>query len=566
VNCAQKQLYDVSPLRSLIKGSFPHAVRPTPQEIVDFITTSLQTAGYPDLASLVAAAYLPKLSGETAQNTPDLPAAFDNLHLLLTRLLDRYYGELKLIQKERKYIRLPGSLDVLELLSDDEMGGLCGLKVHFSQGCSAFFRRSPKEISGLNLEFGPPVVFLMMSMDPPGNEYRVDGKRLYEHDLPGRYNKPGEWKPLIYPGEASHLINECMQLSSDPDVQGVLLYIRLTGHKCIEFAVRSNMELPGVYTGTESGDVLMHKCSPDEDNAHLNVRTYDCTMLLKTGTPEEIENSLTSIGWLMSVMFFPYGATYSWRNKYRMTMGGSGLLRPTHDDMKTVDQLMKKFPHEKGGFVLGRGIDWYNMGNSATNPFTGFLCYYVAFESVAVAIFDGADLGFPQPERLTKGERRTKTAACIQDKYLGSFHSDPIAFVREAYFDCVVGLKSKAKTVATQIFGEDHEYLRLLFEKSGADSVSLSDLRSELAHGGITLLDKSHEELVRKGLFQMGKIAQEFLLRVLFRLQPADAVPTWSQEFQFGMSTSDPRTTMWTTAERIFPKNTSWKIRPEWCE
>jgi hypothetical protein len=87
-----------------------------------------------------------------------------------------------------------------------------------------------------------------------------------------------------------------------------------------------------------------------------------------------------------------------------------------------------------------------------------------------------------------------------------------------------------------------------------------------LAHGGITLLDKSHEELVRKRLFQMGMIAREFLLRVLFRLQSADAVPTWSQEFQLGMSTSDPRTTMWTTTERTLPKNTSWKIRPEWCE
>jgi hypothetical protein len=82
----------------------------------------------------------------------------------------------------------------------------------------------------------------------------------------------------------------------------------------------------------------------------------------------------------MSVTFFPYGASYSWRNKYRMTFDGTGLLLPTHDDMTTVDQLAKKFPYEADGFVLGRGIDWFNMGNSATNPFTRFLCYYVAFE------------------------------------------------------------------------------------------------------------------------------------------------------------------------------------------
>jgi hypothetical protein len=102
---------------------------------------------------------------------------------------------------------------------------------------------------------------------------------IHEHDFPGRYNRPFEWKPLIYPGDASHLIAECQQLSTDPDVQGVLLYMRLTGRKCIEFAVRSNMELPGTFTHTESGDVLIHKCPSDEDGAHLNTRACDCTMI-----------------------------------------------------------------------------------------------------------------------------------------------------------------------------------------------------------------------------------------------------------------------------------------------
>jgi len=130
----------------------------------------------------------------------------------------------------------------------------------------------------------------------------------------------------------------------------------------------------------------------------------------------------------------------------------------------------------------------------------------------------------------------------------------------------VAGLKAKAKAIATRTFGENHEYVRLLFEKSEADGVSLSDLRSELAHGGVTLLDKTHEALITKNLFTMGTITREFLLRVLFRLQPSDEVPTWCQEFKFGMSAADPRTTMWTTTGKTFPQGTSWRIRPEWCE
>jgi hypothetical protein len=154
----------------------------------------------------------------------------------------------------------------------------------------------------------------------------------------------------------------------------------------------------------------------------------------------------------------------------------------------------------------------------------------------------------------------------LADLFASAYDSDPITFVKDSYFECVVGLKAKAKAIATQTFGANHEYVRLLFEKSEADGVSLSDLRSELAHGGVTLLDKTHEALITKNLFTMGTITREFLLRVLFRLQPSDEVPTWCQEFKFGMSAADPRTTMWTTTGKTFPQGTSWRIRPEWCE
>lgn len=418
----------------------------------------------------------------------------------------------------------------------------------------------------MNVELGPPVTFLMMSMGPSTNEYRVNGKRLYELEFGGRYNKLGEWKPLIYPGDAKHLIQECLELSDDPDVQGVLMYLRLTGHKCIEFALRSNMELPGEWTGTESNDVLIWKCPPDEDPAHLNVRVYDGVFDLKSGEVGEIEQSLAQLNWLISMMFFPYGATYSWRNKYRMVLSGTGLLKPTHDELKTVDALLKQFPYGEYGNVLSGGIDWYNMGNSATNPFTRFLCYFVAFESVAVAIFDGAVLGASKPDRPSKAERRAQATACIADKFSELYASNPIHFVEQAYFECVKGLKVKARALATETFGAGHPYLEALFVKPLQSKASLSDLRSELAHGGMTLLDKGHEQLIRQRADEMGIIAREFLLRILFKLKPEDKVPSWSEEIQLGMNPADPRTTMWTTTDKVFPPGTSWKIRPEWCE
>jgi|HubBroStandDraft_6_1064221.scaffolds.fasta_scaffold87685_2 hypothetical protein len=107
-----------------------------------------------------------------------------------------------------------------------------------------------------------------------------------------RYNKLGEWRPLIFPGDAKHLIKECQELSDDPDVQGVLLNLSLTGHRCIEFSLRANLELPGEFTGTESNDVLLWKCQPPDDLSNSNVRLYDGLFDFKTGDVGEIEQCL----------------------------------------------------------------------------------------------------------------------------------------------------------------------------------------------------------------------------------------------------------------------------------
>jgi len=105
-----------------------------------------------------------------------------------------------------------------------------------------------------------------------------------------------------------------------------------------------------------------------------------------------------------------------------------------------------------------------------------------------------------------------------------------------------------------------------LFGKPAEGEISLSDLRSELAHGGVTLLDKTHRELVRKNLFEMERISNEFLLRVLFHLNPEETVPTWSGRFQRTFKAADPRSFLVATTDEIFPKETVWNIRAEWCE
>ncbi len=566
LNCANGKHYQVRAFLHLKKGQFPNAVWPTAQEKIQALVADAQASGFPDLADRLAASYPTNLLEKDRLSPDAVRDAFNTISRLLTELLDCYFDERLKFKGPTKYIKLPGSLDVLELLTDDEFG-LNGLRVHFSQNCTADFYRTREGVFGTNVEFGPPVTFLMMSMEASSNEYRVNGKRLYEIGLPGRYNKLGEWKPLVYPGNADHLIKECGQLSNDPNVQGVLLYLRLTGHRCIEFALRTNLELPGVHTATREGGLHIWKCpSQDYDGGDKNTCVYDCWLDLKTGEVEQIEKGLSSIGHLISVLCFPFGAAYSWRNKYRTTVGGNRKLTPTHDELKIVDDVLQKFPYTVDGVLLASGIDWYNQGTISTNVFTKFFCYYVALESVAIAIADGAELGKMSVTKPTKAAKKAATIACIYEKQKELSAADPIRFVTESYFQCVQSLAAKTRLAVTTVFGERHEYLKSLFQESSDGDMSLSELRSALAHGGVSLLDKQHEHLVRKHLYEMERIAKEFLLRVLFRVDQSEKVPDWVATFQVSLTTADPRSTLVTSTENVFPKGTDWRIRGEWCE
>ena len=53
----------------------------------------------------------------------------------------------------------------------------------------------------------------------------------------------------------------------------------------------------------------------------------------------------------------------------------------------------------------------------------------------------------------------------------------------------------------------------LLFEKA-TDGYSLTSIRGELAHGGVTLMDRNHERLVRSRLHEIEEISKEFLARM----------------------------------------------------
>jgi len=75
----------------------------------------------------------------------------------------------------------------------------------------------------------------------------------------------------------------------------------------------------------------------------------------------------------------------------------------------------------------------------------------------------------------------------------------PIPFITKGIGQIIVD--------ALASFGENHPYLKLLFEAFSDGDISLSKIRGELAHGGVTLLHKKHERLVRKHVHEIERIS-----------------------------------------------------------
>ena len=136
----------------------------------------------------------------------------------------------------------------------------------------------------------------------------------------------------------------------------------------------------------------------------------------------------------------------------------------------------------------------------------------------------------------------------------------------QAYFDCVVSLKNKTKKIVELVFGIDHSYINRLFDDDSEDKMSLLKIRSGIAHGSLSLLDKDDELLVAKRLPEIAQITKEFLTRLIFSIKPKDEIPIWSVNFTSQHTFADPRNTLIVKNEHGIIIGDDWKIRPEWIE
>ena len=569
INCIEEQGYNINPFLSLNKGNFPHIIQPNISERIQFLLKMYEEKNQLSIINLLKETFPEKLvrligSEGKSYNIDEikyLKKVYKKSKIFFSILIEIQEKRRLDFLKQPKLYKLP-RFEVLELLSSPDFG-LYGFKMHFSNGSSAIFERFSNETMCVNIKLNYPLELFVGDIDEMRDEWRIGEKRLYEVGLPGRYNKYGEWKPLVYPGKSDTLQMEVSSFSKDPKIQGSYFYMMCTGHRVVEFVICSNLNLPIEYS-TFGNKLYLYKCSPtDEEGFPIsNMHIYDGWIELDSIDVNSIKNAINYIDIVTSRLAFAFNCSMRWCVKYNMSYIKGGFASPTKQDILFLNKFLKNFPANEDAIILDSAIGWFNHGKNSTNIFTQFLCYYIVLESIAIAITDGkGDFGLIFTKK-TKDKEKELKIRCIRAKYKEIYKLDPIKFINKAYFDCCGTLKSKTQEIIKLIFGDKHEYFKKLFEKEKGES--LYDIRGALAHGRLSYSDELHRKIVEDRIYDIERISRDLIFRLILKLEPGEKIRYWSGKHALFASTSDPRTTLVVSDEKIIP-NKDWHIRAEWC-
>ncbi|MBI2409518.1 hypothetical protein HYV30_00560 [Candidatus Kaiserbacteria bacterium] len=198
--------------------------------------------------------------------------------------------------------RIMRDLEVLEFLSTPDEG-LTGFKMHFPNGNYAMFERKKYEgTMGLNImveEEGVVMNVGDLAAYEAATEWKVDGKPFDQGGT--RYNRIGYWFPILFRRNSSALQHKAQQATLDKEVQGCLFYIYATGHRAIEFVIKSNTPL---FNGEKYSRSFWSKNKYLEiekiENQSGSAALYDGTYYLGDNKPETIRAALDEIDVLMN--------------------------------------------------------------------------------------------------------------------------------------------------------------------------------------------------------------------------------------------------------------------------
>lgn len=394
-----------------------------------------------------------------------------------------------------------------------------------------------------------------------------DKKILKYTDLKLRYNNVGEWKPLVFNGDINALGKEVDTLSKgeyDKRVYGALYYIKATTCNVIEFIVKTHFEIPSDFQqiGSQYGKIQLHKIAFTEDYFNVaNIQVYDGTLELVGKEIDDIKNGLSFIDVTLHRLAFRIDTKLEWFLKYpHHDSNPNGVLSLSDDDMDLLKEYLVDNLKGEDSIIFDVAISWYINGNNSNNVFVKFLSYCIAMESLVDSFLSGkmeasSKFGIGTSEKIEE-----ELVLLIKSKHNELYDKNPEQFIRETYSE-LFGIQKKFRKAMEIVFGMDHKYLSLFFDKK--DKYKIYDLRSELAHGSFNVLNSEHKEIIEKRLPDLKHVAHDFITRMSTGTLKDESPKKIRSQHGISIVFNNPRGIGVASSLDSF-SNKDWRIKPDW--
>ena len=369
-----------------------------------------------------------------------------------------------------------------------------------------------------------------------------------------RYNKLGEWKPIIYGGNTDRIQSDINKLTDDSRVRGILFYAKTTGFNCIEFVMKTNIDLP--IKNIASIDNILHIYKCQQWSRIQESVIYDCWLDLNSLDIDLISSELQRIRLAVNRIGIAFRSPIEWCVKYDNINSQPGKGIATEEDINFLNNILTASINKEDLYLIEYAIDWYNQALLAKNPFTKYMCYFTAVETLVTKIADGETEFHPGIDKFS----RTEKIECIENLEKEIRGKSVFQFIHDSYDKCLKSINRKFTIILPYVLGNKHWSIKTFFEGNN----SLMKIRNKITHGEFSLYNDEHKMIVEKSLNDIADLSREFILRLLLKKQSKDKLEEWGNNFIASFSMSDPRITMVCSSEKILP-TTEWKIKPEWC-
>jgi hypothetical protein len=233
---------------------------------------------------------------------------------------------------------------------------------------------------------------------------------------------------------------------------------------------------------------------------------------------ESIKKAIRTIDETMAGMGLLGISHFDWKPRYHSNEfpTTTPFTDSAQDKLQSLLNTIAKFPN-KDQKAIHKSLGWFSNAYRQKDPVAKFLFFMVAIESMIKYIEEDAEedsnlIKF-RTYKQSKSEKRKEQIQCINEK-IKNLETNPVKIISESYFECVVGITKRLKNHFLNLYDENCETIKLLFEKDESGK-SLYDVRSSIAHGNIDSISQVERELVDSKSWPLERVTRGYMINLL---------------------------------------------------